>query len=138
MKDEVISSVLEYTKNKILVHVTSRDIYVVHEWQVVHRIKETSAGNTMKFWIAPLPGFDEEKFPFVICNGWETYNLINTKEFSMQTLVNATGMNCRSQVGAFFVKEEYGFNMHFATQTLTDRNTKLENWHCMAFREDFH
>ena len=55
----------------------------------------------------------------------------------MQTLINASGKNCQSQVGAFFIEDEYGFSMHFATQTVTDRNTRLENWHCMSFRQDF-
>ena len=55
----------------------------------------------------------------------------------MQVLVAAPSQNTRSQEAAFFLPEKYGFSMHFSTQEITDVGTRLENWHCMAFREDF-
>ena len=51
--------------------------------------------------------------------------------------MTASGKNSRAQDGAFFVPEEYGFSMHFATQSLTNYGTKLENWYRMAYRQDF-
>ena len=80
MKDEVVGAVLEYVKDKMLVHVTSRDFLVVHDWQVVSAIVDPHSGNTRKTWLAPLPGFDEKTFPFVIASGWQSYNLINVSD----------------------------------------------------------
>jgi len=77
----------------MLVHVTSRNLLVVHNWQVLHEIIEPNVGNTNKYWLSLLPGFDEQKFPFIICSGWETYNLINISNFHMQVLVTASGRN---------------------------------------------
>ena len=88
--------VLEYAKDKMIIHVTSRDLLVVHNWQKIYEIIEGNAGNTMKFWIAPIPGFDEKTFPFLICNGWESYNLINLKDLSMQVLIKASGKNTKA------------------------------------------
>ena len=87
MKNEVVGSILEYVKDKMLVHVTSRDFLVVQNWQVVNSIHDPDFGNTLKLWLAPLPGFDEKTFPFVIASGWQSYNLINVNDLSMEVLI---------------------------------------------------
>ena len=137
LKNEVIGSVLEYLKNKMLVHVTSRDILVVHMWQVVNSIHDPDFGNTLKLWLAPLPGFDEETFPFIIASGWQSYNLINVEDMHMEVLIKASSKSVRNSVAGVLLKVDSGFNLHFTTQTITDVNKRLVNWHCMSFKEDF-
>ena len=137
MKNEVIGSVLEYVKDKMLVHVTSRDFLVVHNWQVVNSIHDLNFGNTLKLWLAPLPGFDEETFPFVVASGWQSYNLINVSDMSMEVLIEASSKSVRNSVAGVLLEVHSGFNMHFTTQTITDENKRLVNWHCMSFKEDF-
>ena len=137
LKNEVISFVLEYVKEKMLVHVTSRDILVVHNWQVVNQIHDPNFGNTLKLWLAPLPGFNEETFPFVIASGWQSYNLINVNDLRMEVLIEASGKNARYQPAGVLLEVDSGFDLHFTTQTITDENKRLVNWHCMAFKDDF-
>ena len=49
-----------------------------------------------------MPGFDEETFPFLVCSGDETFNLVNVRDFSQDVLIKATGKNFISQQAAFF------------------------------------
>ena len=46
-------------------------------------------GNTDKFWLEPVPGFDVETFPFIVSSGHESLNLINVKECRHEVLVDA-------------------------------------------------
>ena len=87
LKSEVVTNVFEYTKGKLLVHVASRDLLVLNNWQIVYKFIEPDFGNTLKQWFGLLPGFDPESFPFIICSGWHTFNLINIKDFHMERLV---------------------------------------------------
>ena len=99
----------------MIIFVQSRDLMILHDWQVVKVILEPVFGNTLKYWIETLPGFNEENFPFVICSGWESFNLINVNEMTMQEFVNPFGkFNMRmAQEAAIFIKEKSGFSMHF-------------------------
>ena len=83
-----------------------------------------------------VPGFDVNDFPFIVCNGWEAFNLINVKDFHMEPLVKASVKTGLSQGAAFFRKESYGFSMHFTTQRITTKGRNLLHWHSMAFRQD--
>ena len=121
----------------MIVHVSTRDLLIIQNWEVITKIKEFNDGNTNKYWIRELPGFNEVDFPFIICSGWETFNLININDFHMETLVKASVKNGIHQEAAFFNKEDYGFSMHFASQRIISRGKNLQQWHRMAFREDF-
>ena len=70
----------------------------------------------------PMPGFDEQNFPFVVCSGWMTFNIINIKEMTMEPLIEFLGKNVkgRSQEGAVFIKEDFGFSMYFDISSTTD------------------
>lgn len=123
----------------MIVHVSSRDLMILHDWKVVRQIHDPVYGNTLKFWIEPMPGFDLKEFPFVVCSGWMTFNIINVRDFTMEPLITFFGKNNRglSQDGAVFVKEKFGFSMYFDTTTTTDSGQKVLSWYSMAFREDF-
>ena len=59
-------------------------------WLVTRRIKEPSPGNHSKFYISPLPHFHEENFPFLICSGRESINLIDIKNIHTEPLIKAS------------------------------------------------
>ena len=87
-----------------------------------------------------MPGFDEQTFPFLVCSGEETFNVINVRDFSQDVLIRASGKNFFSQKAASFSmieEESTSFTMHFATRTITAENKRLKQWHCMDFKEDF-
>ena len=77
----------------MIVHVSTRDLLIIQDWSVITKIKELNDGNTNKYWIRELPGFNEVDFPFIICSGWETFNLINVNDFHMEPLVKASSKN---------------------------------------------
>ena len=130
---------LEFAADKMIVHVSSRDLMILHNWQVVKQIIDPVFSNTLKYWIKPLPGFDEEEFPFVVCSGWMTFNIINVREMTMEPLIEFFGKNNRglSQEGAVLVKEDFGFSMYFDTTSTTDSGKKMLSWYKMEFKQDF-
>ena len=86
-----------------------------------------------------MPGFDPQDFPFIVCSGWMTFNIINVRDMTMEPLIEFFGKNNRglSQEGGFFMKEKFGFSMYFDTTDTTDSGQKVLSWYSMAFREDF-
>ena len=64
----------------MLVSVHPTDILLVQDWKMVKRIKDPNTHNKEKDWLALIPGFDENDFPFVITSGFETFNIVNIKE----------------------------------------------------------
>ncbi len=120
LKHEEIQSVFEYAPGKIIVALFTTNFLFLDNWKPV-RIKDdwylcdTQVGNDHKFWIDFIHGFEEDEFPFLICSGRETFNMINVKDYRMEVLIQAP---CRNQIAqqAFFSKEEaYGFSLHFCT-----------------------
>ena len=91
MKNELVVSLLEYARNKVIIHVSSRDLMILHDWNVIKQINDPSYSNTLKYWIKPLPGFDVQNFPFLICSGWMTFNIINIRDFMMEPLIKIHG-----------------------------------------------
>ena len=91
----------------------------------------------MKFWLTPLPGFNEKDFPYIVCSGWKSYNIINVDEMRMEVLIAASGKNVRSQEAAVIIERKDGFEFHFPNHNITDENKRLENWYCMNFKQDF-
>ena len=65
-----MTSILEFATNKLLLAILDgTDLMIVHEWKKVMLIKEPSLANNEKYWLAPLPGFNVDKFPFCITHG---------------------------------------------------------------------
>ena len=63
----------------------------------------------------PVPGFHETDFPFIICSGWEHFNIVNVRDFYIEPIINSPAKTALSQDAAIFIETEYGFNMHFAS-----------------------
>ena len=113
------------------------DLVIIHNWEVVSVIYKIQPGNITKHWFAPLPDFDIETYPFLVCSGRENFMLINVERFTIEQLVLAPCMNVRSQEAFFFKDESFGFSMHFATKELTEENTEYQMWHMLSFKSDF-
>ena len=87
---EQIWSILEYAKKKYLVTNTKGHLFVIENFCVVHKIKETVPGNTDKVSLLPMPLSGAKTSQFVISSGKESVNLINVERGTMQVLVNAS------------------------------------------------
>ena len=96
------------------------DLLIVHDWKLVKIIKEITPGNFNKHWILPLPKFNEESFPFLVCSGRGTFTLINLHDFRIEILIKVPCMSVSPQQAFFFKLEEFGFAMHFTTIELND------------------
>jgi len=110
-KYEYVQACKEYGPNSFCIFADmSQYLLIVQDWKVIHQITESDPGNTEKFWQHPLPGFDMEKFPFLISSGKESYNLVNVKDGTMQPLIKGTGYNSKAQPPAFIIdKGDNGF-----------------------------
>ena len=89
LRKEEILSLIEYEKNKLLVNISPLNLIVIQNWMSVRVIKDPSPGNVSKFTLLQMPGFNEVCFPFLICSGRETLNLVNIKDFSIEVFVKA-------------------------------------------------
>ena len=128
---------VEYAKDKIIAFIRERNLLIINDWQVIKLMEEQDLSNTNKYWMRPIPGFHETEFPFIICNGWEHFSIINVRDFTIEKLIQASSKTGLSQEAAFFLDTEYGFIMHFASQHISAMGKRLQFWHTMAFRQDF-
>ena len=95
IKDEKVEAIFEYSPDKLVMSVYPTDIIIVHNFKVVKIIYKIELGNFNKHWIAPLPGFDEISFPFLLCSGRQNFTLINVEKYKMMKLIQAPCMNVR-------------------------------------------
>ena len=84
----LITAILEFAKNKLLV-AYGINLLVIKNWFKVMKIDEPNQISNEKYWLATMPGFDEETFPFCISHGSPSFNLINVKKFSNEVLIHA-------------------------------------------------
>ena len=86
----------------------------MQNWNRAFLIQDPDTHNHSKRWISPLPGFSEQEFPFLVCAGSASFNLVNIKDGFTEVLIAADGD--RGSPEAFFVLEhKSSFSMHFAT-----------------------
>ena len=86
-EDTRIDAVIEFSINSFLVHVRPTNLLVVNNWQVSYSISESDSENIHKYWLIPLPRFDVDKFPFIVCSGYSSYNIVNIKTGKIDPLV---------------------------------------------------
>ena len=77
LTNEYIVSAFEFGEGSLVIHVAETDVLLVKEWKVVKVIKEKDPANVSKYWFQPLPFFHPEEFPFIVCSGTKSFNLIN-------------------------------------------------------------
>ena len=87
LKDEHVHSVLEFAPNFMIIHVAPTDLLIAKDWRVIGVIKETESENFSKYMLLPFPSFEAEEFPFILCAGRTSLNIVNVKEFKMQVLI---------------------------------------------------
>ena len=80
LKDEVIYTVLEYALEKMIVSLKLTNLLIVHKWMPLKMISRNSQGNIQKYYFDLLPNFDEQKFPFIACSGFEHISLVNVRD----------------------------------------------------------
>ena len=78
---------MEFAANSMIIHVKPTDLLIAKDWRVIGVIKETESENIEKFMLLPFPSFEAEEFPFILCAGRTSLNIVNVKEFKMQVLV---------------------------------------------------
>ena len=84
----------EFQNEKVLVTVESR-IVVIDNWLEYRYIQDPKVGNDQKYFSIPLPLF-KNSFPFIVCTGYETINIVNVNTMQMQTLISAPCKNIKS------------------------------------------
>ena len=63
--------------DKMIISIYPTDLIIVEDWVDAKLIVRNSAGNIWKHFFLPIPDFNEETFPFLVCSGRENFNLIN-------------------------------------------------------------
>ena len=119
---------------------TQCQLLLMDNWQCVrtYEDKNTSINLLLKGYLAPLPGFDVDTFPFVAYSGCTGISLVNLSESYMEQLVKYEPTCTLGQQAFFFKNEEYGMSLHFTTgsKKLENGNIRL-NWVRMGFKKDF-
>ena len=82
IKDEYVCSILEYGIGQILLGTQHADLLLIKNWKFIAKISDSNPNNFQKYWLAPIPFFNSETFPFIVSSGYETIDLINVKDFS--------------------------------------------------------
>ena len=61
-------------------------------------------------WIEPIPGFDLEKYPFILISGENEFWIANVNEGTVQTLVTSSSAPFYAQPGMTFVRNKDPYN----------------------------
>ena len=122
-------------------------LLILRDWTTIKYVEEQSLLTSQIYWLAKLPGFDDDTFPFCISHGSPTFNVINVKEGYNDVLVKAPEKHYYGQQAAVFKsvsesdKEDehypYPVSMHFATRLISEEGKRTTNWHCLQFKRDF-
>ena len=93
IRNEVVDSVCEFAESRFLVHVKDTDLLIIQYWQVIHTVNEPDPTNIEKYWMSPLPYFHPVTFPFLVCSGKKTFNIINVQTSRMDVLIKGSAQN---------------------------------------------
>ena len=80
VKNQAIVSVYEYAPNKLVAYCFNSCILIIENWEITKQIDDRDEKNTTKLSIAPVLGFDEETFPFIVLTGQSSFNILNVKD----------------------------------------------------------
>ena len=92
---QTVDGVKEYEEDKIIITVNPATIVIIENWLEYRFVDDKKEGNDQKYFIAPLPLF-RHTFPFIVCTGYESINIVNIKTMQMQKLIDAPCKNIRS------------------------------------------
>jgi hypothetical protein len=139
LKGEYIWTISEFAPNRMIVY-SDEDghlLFIINNWKVVMTIKEPMSGNGSKDWIRPLPNFDINKYPFLVCAGKETFSLLNVKTGTIEDMIKGSALASKGSTPAFFVPLQNGFEMHFTTRKNMQSKQIEFNYHVMHYKKDF-
>ena len=134
LRDEAAQTICEYATNKMIVAIHEADLLVINDWQDVRMIKQQYTGNINKDFIIPLPDFDEQRFPFLLCSGYQHICLVNIRKHILTSFIIASCPTAGSQQAFFFCNEKYGYSLHFTTNEHTDENMEYHKWHQLQLK----
>ena len=77
----------EYSPNKMIIS-DSDEIHLVNNWRVIKTIDDPDR-NSSKFSLTPFPGFDDEKFPFIVVSGLKYFSIVNVQTGHTDVLIEA-------------------------------------------------
>ena len=140
LKDEIVWSVYEYAPNCMLISLNNTsDLLLILNLKETKIIPDPETKNYFKYWIAPFPGFNLERFPFLITAGEKNFSLINVNEGRIEKLINATSYPDASMEGAVFRRDGTSTHMNFATFLTRADNPDLVcfQWNKFSFHLDF-
>ena len=137
LKDEVIYTILEYAPDKMIVSLKLTNLLIVNKWEPLKMIAKNSMGNIQKYYFDPLPDFDEQKFPFIACSGYEHISLVNVRDMTMQIFVQVPCRSVKSQQAFFFKEEKYGSSLHFCSKQIQEGGKELHMWYQLELKKDF-
>ena len=80
VKNQAIVSVYEYAPTKLVAYCFNSCILIIENWEITKQIDDRDEKNTNKLSIAPVLGFDEVTFPFIILTGQSSFNILNVKD----------------------------------------------------------
>ena len=133
LKNERVNTALEYAEKKLICAVADVELLIIVDWKNIQTLKDPQLNN-IKTCLQLLPGFNVDQFPFILCNGGESINLINVRDNQIQTLIKS---GCETQHHAFFfLPEKFGFGLHFCTKASTSQETVRYNWCSMSCKQD--
>ena len=88
LKNELVSNTLEYAPNKMICIVFGIQLLIIHEWEMVKILEDTNLGNN-HYGLYTMPGFHIDSFPFLVCTGRGSINLVNVREKEMSIFIQA-------------------------------------------------
>ena len=95
-ENEYLDALTEYAPDRFAIWSSGNCVMLlVNNWHVVYALEDERSGNLSKTWVAPLPRFDLDTLPFVMCSGQECYSLVNVKTGKLFPLVKGSALNSR-------------------------------------------
>ena len=140
LKDEIVWSVFEYAPNCMLLSLNNTpNLLMVENLKTIRVITDSDKTNNYKYWIAPLPGFNMDTFPFLVSAGAKAFSLINVKQQKLEKLINATSFPDAAMEGAFFTVDKGTITMNFASFMARFDNPEQMcfQWNKFSFHKDF-
>ena len=89
MKAEETTAVLEFAKDQFLLAFSGANLLILRDWKETQEIQTESLANYGIYWLAKMPGFDKDNFPFCVLHVSPTFNLVNVKEGTIGNLIGA-------------------------------------------------
>ena len=141
LKNEIVTSLLKCSPTQILASTFHNQLLLLENWVVIRKFEDPSELNnrSLQGWLCKLPGFNMEKFPFIVWSGETSINLVNINEGFTEPLIyrDYASFDHRGQQGVFCKGKLYGMTLHFSAKQIFKNGDVRLNWCKMSFKPDF-